>query len=199
MRVLVGAFLIFTTVTAWGQLAPQGPQPAYNGQNVSAVSLVANPRRDQSPLLAVVTQRVGEAYSQQKIDESAEALRRVGNFPKVDVNVVPDIAGLRVSFLLEPAYYLGAVAFPGVGKYFSYTRLLQVADLSDEDPYDSMRIPVAEKALRDFLRRNGYLQSTVHAQPAIDDARELVNVSFAVEVGKKARLGTVSLQGPDAA
>lgn len=199
MRVLFVAFLIFTTVAAWGQLAPQGPQPAYNGQNVSAVSLVANPRRDQSPLLAVVTQRVGEPYSQQKIDESAEVLRRVGNFPKVDVNVVPDVAGLRVSFLLEPAYYLGAVEFPGVGKYFSYTRLLQVADLPDEDPYDSMRIPVAEKALQDFLRRNGYLQSTVHAQPAIDDARELVNVSFAVEVGKKARLGTVSLQGPDAA
>jgi outer membrane protein assembly factor BamA len=197
MRVLVFGFLIFATMVARGQLAPQGPQPAYNGQNVSAISLVANPRRDQTPLQAVVTQRAGEPYSQQKIDESAEALRRAGNFPKVDVNVVPDITGLRVSFLLEPAYYLGAVEFPGVEKYFSYTRLLQVADLSDEDPYDSARIPLAEKALRDFLVRNGYFQPTVHALPTIDDAHELVNVSFAVEVGRKARLGKVSIQGPD--
>jgi outer membrane protein insertion porin family len=199
MRVLVLGFLISATVAAWAQLAPQGPQPAYNGQNVSAVSLIANPRRDQSFLLAVVTQKAGEPYSQQKIDESAEALKHAGNFPKVDVNVVPDIAGLRVSFLLEPAYYLGAVEFPGVEKYFSYTRLLQIADLSDEDPYDSTRIPLAEKALQDFLRRNGYFQSTVHAQPAIDDAHQLVNVSFAVEVGKKARLRAVSVQGPDSA
>jgi outer membrane protein insertion porin family len=199
MRMLVGGFLIFATVTAWGQLAPQGPQPAYNGQNVSAISLVANPRRDQSPLLAVVTQKPGEPYSQQKINESADALRRAGGFPKVDVNVVPDITGLRVSFLLEPAYYLGVVEFPGVEKYFSYTRLLQVANLSDEDPYDSTQIPLAEKALRDFLIRNGYFQPTVRAQPAIDDSHELVNVSFAVEVGKKARLGTVSMQGPDGA
>ena len=197
MRLLVFGVVIFATVAASGQLAPQGPQPAYNGQNVSAISLVANPRRDQTPLLAVVTQKAGEPYSQQKIDESAEALKRTGNFPKVDVNVVPDITGLRVSFLLEPAYYLGVVEFPGAGKYFSYTRLLQVADLSDEDPYDSMRIPLAEKALTEFLRRNGYFQATLHAQPQVDDAHQLVNVSFVVEAGKKARLGTVSLQGSD--
>ena len=199
MRALVVGFLIFATVAAWGQLAPQGPEPAYNGQNVSAVSLVANPRRDPSGLLAIVTQRAGEPYSQRKIDESVEALKRGGNFPKVDVNVVPDITGLRVSFLLEPVYYLGAVEFPGAGKYFSYTRLLQVANLSDEDPYDSSRIPVAEKALTDFLRRNGYYQSTIQARTAIDDPHELVSVSFVVEVGKKARLGTVSVQGADGA
>ena len=199
MRALVVGFLIFATVAAWAQLAPQGPEPAYNGQNVSTVSLVANPRHDASPLLAMVTQKAGQPYSQHKIDESVEALKRAGNFPKVDVNVVPDITGLRVSFLLEPVYYLGAVEFPGVGKYFSYTRLLQVANLSDEDPYDSTRIPIAEKALTDFLRRNGYYQSTVHARPAIDDAHELVSVSFVVEVGKKARLGAVSVQGADAA
>jgi outer membrane protein assembly factor BamA len=197
MRVFVFGFLIFAAMPVWAQLAPQGPQPAYNGQNVSAVSLVANPRRDQTPLLAVVTQKTGEPYSQQKIDESAEALRRVGNFPKVDVNVVPDINGLRVSFLLEPAYYLGVVEFSGGGKYFSYTRLLQVADLSDEDPYDSTRIPIAEQALKDFLKRNGYFQATVQAQPAIDEAHELVNVTFAVDAGKKARLGSVAVQGPD--
>jgi outer membrane protein insertion porin family len=199
MRAWVVGFLIFATVAAWGQLAPQQPELAYNGQNVSVVSLVANPRRDPSGLLAIVTQKAGEPYSQRKIDESVEALKRAGNFPKVDVNVVPDITGLRVSFLLEPVYYLGAVQFPGVGRYFSYTRLLQVTNLSDEDPYDSSRIPVAEKALTDFLERNGYFQSTVHARTAIDDSHELVSVSFVVEVGKKSRLGTVSVQGADGA
>lgn len=199
MRLLIGGVLMFATAAVWGQLAPKEPQPAYDGQNVSAVSVIADPRRDQSPLLAVVTQRAGEPYSQQKIDESVVALKRTGSFPKVDVNVVPDITGLRVSFLLEPVYYLGVIEFPGVGKYFSYTRLLQVANLSDEDPYDPARIPDAEKALEGFLRHNGYFQSTVHAQTSIDDAHELVNLSFVVEVGKKARLGTVSVQGPDGA
>ncbi len=78
-----------------------------------------------------------------------------GQFPKVEVNVVPDPLGLRLNFLLEPAYYLGMVNFPGAIRVFSYTRLLQVADLHEEDPYDTTRVAASEKALQDFLRRNG--------------------------------------------
>ena len=188
---LLGATSLFA------QLAPRAPQKSYEGQNVSYVSLVANPHRDLAPLFAVVTQRAGTQYSQQKIDESAAALKRAGNFPEVRVNVVPDITGLRVSFLLEPAFYLGVVEFPGAEKQFSYTRLLQIADLSDEDPYDPTRIPIAEDALRKFLNRNGYFLPKVRAEPHIDDAHELVNVSFVIDAGKRAKISAVRVEGPD--
>jgi hypothetical protein len=42
------------------QFAPQGPQAAYEGQNVIAVSLIANPHRDLEPLRSVLTQKAGE-------------------------------------------------------------------------------------------------------------------------------------------
>ena len=178
------------------QLTPLGPQATYNGQNVSAISLIANPHRDLTPLYPLVTQKVGTPYSQDAIEASAQALKQAGGFPKVDVSIEPEVAGLRVDFLLEPAYYIGIVDFPGVGKYFSYTRLLQVVNLPDEDPYDPARIPVAETAMTDFLRRHGYFQSKVHAEPNIDDGRELVNVSFVVEMGKQARISSVKIEGP---
>ncbi|MGE5084117.1 MAG: POTRA domain-containing protein, partial [Acidobacteriota bacterium] len=194
-------FLVFLwlggATTLWAQLAPQPPQQAYEGQNVSWVSLVANPHRDLKPLFSVVTQKAKAPYSQQKIDESAAALKKAGNFPEVRVNVVPDINGLRVSFLLEPAYYLGVVEFPGAEKQFSYTRLLQVVDLSDEDPYDPTRIPVAEDTLRKFLEHNGFFQAKVHAEPHLDDPHELVSVSFVVEMGKRAKISAVNIEGPD--
>jgi outer membrane protein insertion porin family len=198
MRVWCCIFF-FVPALAGGQLAPQVPQAAYEGQSVSAVTLVANPHRDFLPLFNVVTQRVGQPYSQKKIDESAAALKEAGHFPEVRVQVVPDIAGLRVSFLLEPAYYLGVVGFPGVEKQFSYTRLLQVVNLSDEDPYDPMRIPVAEGTLREFLRHNGYFQSTVRAVPSIDDQHQLVSVNFVVQLGKQAHISSVKIEGPDQA
>jgi outer membrane protein assembly factor BamA len=107
MRLRLSILLVcLGAVVAMGQLAPQVPQIAYEGQNVSAITLVANPHRNFVPLVAVVTQKVGEPYNQKKIDESAAALKKAGNFPAVHVNVVPDVDGLRVSFLLEPAYYL---------------------------------------------------------------------------------------------
>lgn len=196
MRLLLVSWAFGATVL-FAQLAPQEPQKAYEGQNVSWISLVANPHRDLAPLFKVVTQKTGTPYSQQKIDESAAALKNTGHFPEVRVQVVPDINGLRISFLLEPAYYLGVVEFPGAEKHFSYTRLLQTADLSDEDPYDPTRIPIAEDTLQKFMQNNGYFQAKVHAEPHINDAHQLVDVSFVVEMGKRAKISTVTIEGPD--
>src|ERR1700686_2051053 len=196
MRLLFSSFLWFS-VTAFAQLALEGPQAAYEGQNVSSVSLIANPHRDLSSLIPLVTQPAGSPYSDAKIQETVRALKQAGAFSDVKVSVEPEVAGLRIDFLLEPAYYLGVVEFPGVGKYFAYTRLLQVVNLPDEDPYDPWRLPIAENALTEFLRKNGYFQAKVHAEPNIDDDRQLVSVSFVVEMGKQARIASVKLEGPD--
>src|SRR5580692_8073319 len=199
MRLSVLGLFLFGASTAFAQIGPQAPQAAYEGQNVSAVSLIANPHRNLQPLISVVTQKADTPYSQEKISASAQALKQAGSFPKVEVRVVPELTGLHVNFLLEPAYYLGIVEFPGIAKYFSYTRLLQVANVSDEDPYDPARIPLAETALLTFLRKNGYFQATVHAEVAIDDAHQLVSVSFGGEAGKQAKISSVSIEGPDTA
>lgn len=179
------------------QLAPQPSSASYEGQNVSGISLIANPHRDLQPLIPLVTQKAGDPYSEKKIAESRQALQDAGHFPNVQVSIVPDIAGLHINFLLEPAYYLGIVKFPGGEKRFSYTRMLQVANLSDEDPYDPSRLPIAEHALTDFLHRNGYFEGTVHAEPAIDDVHQLVNVNFTIQTGRQARISFVQIEGAD--
>ena len=198
---LLGLFIVCSwtlgSATLLAQLAPQTPQAAYEGQNVSAISLIANPHRDLRPLFQVVTQQAGSPYSNQKIQESADALKRAGNFPKVEVRVVPDINGLRLSFLLEPAYYVGVVEFPDAVKRFSYTRLLQVANISDEDPYDPSVVQAAEKSLSTFFEKNGYFQSKIHLQTAIDDSHQLVNITFASELGRRAKISTVKIEGSE--
>ncbi len=190
---------LFLSVSAFAQPAVQEPQAAYEGENVSAVSLIANPHRDLAPLLPLIEQKAGAPYSEAAIEHTANALKEQGRFADVHVSVEPEVAGLRINFLLEPAYYVGVVDFPGAGKYFSYTRLLQVVNLPDEDPYDPSRIPVAENALREFLHHNGYFQAQVHATPKIDDRHQLVSVSFTVEIGKQARISDVEVQGPPTA
>ena len=102
-----------------------------------------------------------------------------------------------MNFLLEPAYFLGMVTFPGASKLFSYTRLLQVSDLHEEDPYDPGRIQVTEKSLQDFFRHNGYFQATIQSRPEIDDAHQLVNLTFTVNLGKQAKVAEVTIQGAD--
>jgi outer membrane protein insertion porin family len=185
----------FSCITAAAQLAPQGMQGAYEGQNVSAVSLIANPHRNLDSFYPLVEQTAGSPYSQQKIEATAKALQTAGGFKNLHVTVVPEVKGLRVNFLLETAYYLGVVEFTNATKYFAYTRLLGVVNLSDEDPYDALRLPDAESELKKFLRTEGYFQASVRPVIAIDDARQLVNVTFAVEMGAQARISAITIDG----
>jgi outer membrane protein insertion porin family len=182
---------------AWSQVAVQGPQSVYEGQNVAAIDLVANPHRDVEPLRSLLDQKPGQPYSQAKVEASIKALEGTGQFPKVQVNVIPDPAGLRLNFLLEPAYFLGIVDFPGATSQFTYTRLLQVVDLPDEDPFVKTRLGIAEQTLQEFFHRNGFFQATIHTDSQIDDAHQLVNVSFSVKMGKRARVGEVTFKGPN--
>jgi outer membrane protein assembly factor BamA len=189
------AFILLPWATlSWGQLTIEGPQATYDGQNVSAVDLIANPHRDVEPLRALVLQKAGEPYSQDKVTQSIAAL--LGQFPKVQVSIIPEITGLRLNFLLEPAYYIGFVRFPGAEK-FSYARLLQAVDLSDQEPFDQERLPLARQLLENFLRHNGYFQAAVETASEIDDSHHIVNLAFTVKLGPQARIGAVTFDGPD--
>jgi outer membrane protein insertion porin family len=196
---LSGFCIVLFALNAWGQLSVQGPQPLYNGQAVSAIDLIGNPHRDMEPLRPLLVQKAGEPYAQEKVEGSIAALQGTGLFQKVQVTVFPDPSGLRLNFLLEPAYYLGMVTFPGAIKEFSYTRLLQVVNLPDEDPYDKERVDVAQEALKKFLDHNGYFQSVVKTDTQIDDPHQIVHVIFTVTLGKRARVANVTLQGPEGA
>ena len=190
------ACLLFFSAAAVAQLSLQNPREVYEGQTVSAINMVANPRRDMDPLRPLVTQKVGQPYSEANVEASIAALEKDGNFEKVTVDVIPETSGLSLNFILEPPYYFGVIEFPEAAKYFSYTRLLQVTNITDQDPYSPGRLPGAEQALQHFLQRNGYFLAEVHAEPQIDDSLQLVNVRFSVQMGKQARIGNVEMQGP---
>ncbi len=189
------AFSFSSVARLTAQVSSTGPQSFYEGQTVSAIDLIANPHRDLAPFRKAVVQQAGQPYSGEKIQASSDELKKLGGFEKVTVNVIPDISGLRLNFILEPAYYLGFVDFQGIAKTFSYTRLLQVVTLQDEDPYDPARLPVAEESLARFLQHNGYFEAQVRSESKIDDANQLVNVTFYVVPGRQARIGSVEVRG----
>lgn len=197
MRLPALFFLLFSSFfSVAAQVSSTGPQAFYDGQIVTAIDLIANPHRDVEPLRSAVLQKAGQPYSQADVQASISALRRAGGFEKVGVNVIPDISGVRLNFILEPAYYLGLVDYQDLAKLFSYTRLLQVTDLQAQDPYDQARIPVAEAALLQFLQHNGYFLAQVHSEVRIDDTNQLVNIAFTVHTGKQARISTIEVNGP---
>lgn len=191
--------IIFVTPYLGAQQSFPAAEAAYEGENVNGIDLVANPHIDVEPFRALLVQKPGQAYSQPKVQASVDALEKSGKFGSIRVSVTPEPKGLRLTFVMEPAYYLGMVDFPEAVKHFSYIRLLQVVNFSNQDPYDKYLLPAAESALSRFLRENGYFQAQVHAETDLDDINQLVHVIFRVEMGKRAKIGAIEIQGPNTA
>ncbi len=177
---------------AWDLTA--SAQFSYQGQTVNSIGIIANPHLDVAQFLPLISQKAGQPYSDESIKESIDALRKTGNFTKVVVDAEPEPAGLRINFILEPAYYVAMAHFPGATKSFTYTRLLQVINFQDERAFDKNQIPAQESQLLEFLKANGYFAAKIDTHIELDDIHQLASPVFRVSLGKRARIGEVEIQ-----
>jgi outer membrane protein insertion porin family len=177
--------------------APQTQQvlPTYEGQTVSSVEVAGQPNLDQAQLLASLPQKVGEKFSREKVNQSIDVLRAMGRFKDVQLQVVPDIKGVRVLLIVQPGMYFGMYRFPGAVGRFSYSRLLQIANYPPEGPYSVVDVNNATSALTKFFQRTGYFQAQVRPELQQDPPHGLVNVTFHTTLGKKAKFGNVTMEG----
>src|SRR5438876_281762 len=177
---LLSALLLIAGLTS---LCAQTPseQVSYEGQMVGAVELVADPRINLDAFRGLVEQKAGEPYSNQKVRASISALQKTERFNKVEVKVKPDPGGLQVSFVLEPAFYIGVLQFPGAVKAFTYTRLLQVANLPDENLYENARLLHSVRSLRAMLTRSSLKTGRPYSPARIQAATRLLKKHLAAE------------------
>src|SRR5260370_16532876 len=170
--------LMFLIAAGGGGRGQTVPSPNYEGENVAAIDLASRPEGDVEYLRGLIAQKPGEPYSNGKIQQSIAAVLATKEFTSARVEVMPENGGLRLVFVLEPAYYLGLVQFPGAVPPFSYTRLLQVVTFSEGAPFLRRQMNDATGAMQTFLARSGYFAATVKPRTEIDDQHKLVNPAF---------------------
>ena len=177
--------------------APEVKQvlPSYEGQNVSSVELAGRPNLDARDLLPLLVQKQDEPFAQTKVNATIAALKSTHRFDDIQLQVRPEATGVRVLFILEPAFYFGIYEFPGANKVFPYSRLLQVASYPPRGAYTPVDVVNAQQALEKFLHREGYFRAQVKPEIRTDDAHGLANVYFTTTLGRKAKFGSVTLQG----
>jgi outer membrane protein insertion porin family len=192
---------IFVVLSGFLSLNSQQSTPSnkvsYEGQKVGVVDLVANPKISVDSFQPLVQQKSGEPYSNAMVKKTIDALQATGRFTKVQLEVKPDPEGLHLTFTLEPALYFGLLRFPGVNRRFSYTRLLQVVDIPNQAPFKEDVVAKAGGALLQFLISVGYFQAQVRTESQFDEANMLADVTFHITLGKRAKVGTVEVVGPE--
>ncbi|MGH9431761.1 MAG: POTRA domain-containing protein [Terriglobia bacterium] len=182
------------------RLAAQQPAPevSYEGQRVASVDLTAQPAMNLDAVRALILQKAGQPYSSQKIQASIAALKNTGQFGKVATQITAQPNGLGVTFILQPAFYVGLISFPGATKAFSYPRLLQVVNYPTEEPYEPGRAQQAVPALEHFFQQNGRFTAHVQLETKLDRTNQLANLAFHVTLHPPAKFGRVTVIGPPA-
>ena len=153
----------------------------FEGQRVASVELAGRPDLNLRAMKPLIAQPINAPYTQQKIDQTVAALKKSGQFQDVDVQVTPEANGLRVLFILRPAYYFGMFQFPDIS-HFSYSRLLQAANSPRQEPYSAGRVEEAESNLLEFLHQSGYFMATVEPELQTNSKLEIVNVLFHINL-----------------
>ena len=181
--------------SAWAQQSPDQAISAYAGQNVSSVDVAGSPAVTFDSVRNLISLKQGQSLQQNDVDSTIAALKQHTGVQDIGLDLQPEAEGIRVTFILRPAVYIGMYEFPGALKDFNYTRLLQVARYDSQMPYSTRNVQQAESTLVQFFRQQGYFLAEV--RPEIQPVGDLglVNIVFHTDLGTKAKIGNIQLTG----
>ncbi len=171
------------------------PNAAFEGRSVNKVEIAVQPSEDTDKLRGLIRQEQGKPFSMDAIKASVAALRETGKFKTVQVSIQFTPDGLRVLFLLPPVYKIGLITFPGAWKSASYTQMLQAVNIPLDAPFVKDELSDKEDALRKYFATQGFFAASVSASTTVDDSHHLVNIAFDCDMGLRAKVGEVNIEG----
>jgi outer membrane protein assembly factor BamA len=170
---------------------------SYEGQTVTSVVIAGQPQLNSTQFTAHFALHAGEPFSLDKARQTAAALKAAGKFEDVRIEADPEQNGVRVLFVLEPAVYFGIFEFPGADR-FPYAQLIQVANYPVQTPFNQADVDQAQQGLLTFFRQAGLFEAEVHAEPQVDAEHAIANVVFHCTLGRRAKFGSVDMEGAPA-
>ena len=114
-------------------------------------------------------QKAGQPFSQEKVDQTAAALKAAGKFEMSASRSTRRPMACACCSILEPAVYFGMFQFPGAGQ-FPYSRLVQIANYPIQTPFNAAEVERDRQSLLTFFRQAGYFQAEVQSEVKVDAA-----------------------------
>ena len=127
--IFTGAAFSQTAPETSGSVVKENDLLSYEGQVVSLVELAGRPDLDTEQFQQMIAIHAGDRFSHTRILEAIAALKSTDQFKDVQLDLRPEFEGVRVTFILQPAFYIGLYEFPGAER-FSYGVLIQVSRFS---------------------------------------------------------------------
>ena len=189
-----GVFLLSTGLTteARAQDAPVAGFASFEGQRIANVAFDPPEQPvDGRELLEILPIKRDQIYTAANVRAAIERLYATGRYEdiQVDAGSASGATGVSVTFITKNSWFIGHVTVdaediadpPNPGQIVSASRL-QLGD-----PFDEAQIPAAVENIRKLLVQNGYFEPKIEPQLQYDNAYQQVNITFAIQTGKRAR------------
>src|SRR5262252_2985025 len=177
-----------------GQQTEASSYQGFEGRPVSRVDIAASPVADVESFRPVLKQKVDAPFSIHDIQESVESLQKTGLFSQVQVKIQPELSGIHITFLLQPAFYVGLVSFPGANA-FSYTRMLQSVNIPEQTPFVDDLVSNGKGALLNLFRADGFFLAAVEPETQRDEKHLTVNLTYHCTLNRRAKIGDLKFPG----
>lgn len=199
-RISIRAVIAFVLVTFFfegvglTQESEASSYQGFEGRTVNRVDMAASPVTDVESFRRLLKQKVNEPFSIEKIRESVEVLQKTALFSEVQVKVEPELSGVHITFLLQPAFYVGMVSFPGANS-FSYTRMLQAVNIPEQTPFVEDLVRNGKGALLNLFHADGYFLATIDPETQRDEKHLTVKLTYRCNLGPRAKIGELKFPG----
>jgi outer membrane protein insertion porin family len=151
---------------------------------------------DQKRWRELIPQKAGEPLDRELIRESIHKLHATGRFADIRVEGErTDDGKVYLSFFTAPNYFIGRVDVQGVPNRPTAGQVVNASKLQLGELFTSDQIDRALANIKQLMQENGYYRSSVHEQEHKDPAKQQIGISFLIDAGPQAHVGTVTATG----
>jgi outer membrane protein insertion porin family len=177
--------------------APQeAPDTSFDGQPIVDISFEpASQPYSIEHLHEIMPLKKGAIFHQRDLAPAIQALFSTGRFADIAVDAIDSGSGVVLRFLTKRAYFVGRVDVSGVKEPPNRGQLASATKLVLGRPFLETDKARAIDSLQTVLRRNGFYNASIIASEKYEDATEVVNLSFDVDTGERARFEKPLISG----
>ncbi len=160
---------------------------------VKKITVLGNEKVSKEAIMQVISTKVGEPLSREKINRDIKSIFKMGYFRDVQVDVLDRKGGKEVVFIVVEKPTVGVVVFRGVRRV-PISKLEEKIKTKEGEIFSQVKLKEDIDTLRKFYLSNGYYGTTVSAKVE-DMPGNRVRVVFRIKEKRKLYVKKVRIVG----
>ena len=196
-------WMVAAASASWGQL-PARPSPEgvslgtiapYLGVPIVEIEIAGVAQQDAAHLLSATPLKLGEPLTRQVLHDAMQSLFATGRFADIQAEAERTSTGVRLRFVTVQNFFVGQVAVVGATTSPTPTQLATASRLQLGELYTQEKVERAQGNLQRVLEENGFHRAKLTVSEQRNQEHHQVDLTFQVDLGPRAVVGKVQLEG----